>query len=115
MNGDTAALDNTFGKDLGAGSDGELEAAAAALPASVTLPAGAGKTHLLAATVRHLVAIAASLIGDEFALDTARGAWFALLFTPSWRYNKLACTGPHRPATHTPRSLVPGTGEVAEH
>lgn len=29
---------------------------AAALPASVTLPAGTGKTHLLAATVRHIVA-----------------------------------------------------------
>lgn len=30
------------------------EAFAAALPASVTLPAGTGKTHLLAATVKHL-------------------------------------------------------------
>jgi len=42
------------------GVDEQLKAAAAAfataLPASVTLPAGAGKTHLLAATVRHLVA-----------------------------------------------------------
>ncbi len=38
----------------------DLAAAAAAfastLPASVTLPAGAGKTHLLAATVRHIIA-----------------------------------------------------------
>lgn len=43
-----------------AGTDADLEASAAAfaaaLPASVTLPAGAGKTHLLAATVRRLVA-----------------------------------------------------------
>lgn len=36
--------------------DVAAEAFAAALPASVTLPAGTGKTHLLAATVKHLVA-----------------------------------------------------------
>lgn len=36
--------------------DQAAAAFAAALPASVTLPAGAGKTHLLASTVRHLVA-----------------------------------------------------------
>src|SRR3546814_20692625 len=42
--------------DVEAGLAAAAAAFADALPASVKLPAGAGKTHLLAATVRHLVA-----------------------------------------------------------
>jgi hypothetical protein len=42
--------------DVEAGLAAAAAAFADALPASVKLPAGAGKTHLLAATVRHIVA-----------------------------------------------------------
>lgn len=41
-------------------------------------------------------AIAAPLIGEEFALDTARGAWIALLFYSFMAIQQLACTIPHR-------------------
>jgi hypothetical protein len=55
MHGEVVEPDDLF-EDLSGGSDGELKSAAAAfasaLPASVTLPAGAGKTHLLAAAAR---------------------------------------------------------------
>src|ERR687892_151591 len=45
-------------------------------------------------------AVAAPLIGDEFALTTPRGAWIALYFYTHIALLDLACAIPHRPTIH---------------